>query len=72
MLLAVTDTALCRHANANVRLVNPDEKVKHEGFVEIHSAGVWRKITNVRWDVRNDIVVCKQLGFTDVARKPYK
>ena len=42
----------------------------HEGFLEIFKHQSWKKISNSRWDSRNDIVVCKQLGFADIGMKP--
>ena len=62
--------ALCRKEISNVRLVNENDQMDHQGFVEVYSYGMWRKICNVRWDNRNDLVTCKQLGFADVGNKP--
>ena len=72
VILAACSEVLGSKHKSNVRLVNGDETVHHEGFVEFYSHGVWRKISNVRWDYRNDLVICKQLGFADVSKKPDK
>ena len=44
----------------------------HQGYVEILKGGTWFKISHAKWDYRNDIVVCKQLGFADVGKRPSK
>ena len=70
VLVAACRDVCCRRDVLNIRLVNHDKNVVNEGFVEYFSKGVWRKISNARWDYRNDLVVCKQLGFADVGKKP--
>ena len=70
VLVAACRDVFCRRGISNIRLVNHDENVNNEGFVEYFDKGVWRKISNVRWDYRNDLVVCKQLGFADVGKRP--
>ena len=47
--------------NGQVRLAGG--KSEHEGRVEICSNGVWGTVYGGGWDVREAIVVCRQLGF---------
>ena len=70
VLVAACRDIFCWKGISNIRLVNDDENADHEGFVEVYSYGVWRKVCNIRWDYRNDLVICKQLGFADVGKKP--
>ncbi len=38
----------------------------HEGFLEIVYYGKWMQVSNAAWDIRNSIVLCRQLGYLDV------
>lgn len=71
VLAALIITACqCIEENDEVRLFGSKGTGDNEGFVEVLYHGAWRKVSNVKWDLRNDIVICKQLGYADIANKP--
>lgn len=73
--LLVVALAFCLRATSaqkegDLRLV--DDPRRNEGRVEIYHAGEWGTICDDRFDLNDARVICRQLGFGDVAHNGVK